>query len=221
MSNDYLPSKDKEFHVWTGNFLNHLSTLTTKIGFPDTEYTKLLTEYNDFSQKLNVVEDPTTRTSVAVEAKTISCIRLKETLRADVKAHITYNPLVSDDNRTALGLPIHKTTRTHSPIAAHHPDYDIDSSELRRLKVHFYDQGQKKTKAKPAGQHGVRIKWAILSAPPASLKELVESSFDTRTPFTIEFDESDRGKTVYFCLCWVNTRGENGPWSEIISAIIP
>jgi hypothetical protein len=30
-----------------------------------------------------------------------------------------------------------------------------------------------------------------------------------------------RGKTVYFALRWENTRGEKGPWSEIMSAIIP
>jgi hypothetical protein len=47
------------------------------------------------------------------------------------------------------------------------------------------------------------------------------SIFDTRTPFTFAFDEFQRGKTVYFCLCGEKTRGEKGPWSEIISVIIP
>jgi hypothetical protein len=43
----------------------------------------------------------------------------------------------------------------------------------------------------------------------------------THTPFTLEFDENERGKTIYFCLCGENTRGEKGPWSEIQNAIIP
>jgi hypothetical protein len=59
---------------------------------------------------------------------------------------------------------------------------------------------------KPAGQHGAEIRWAMR---------------DTHMPLTFEFDESDRGKTVYFCLGWENTRGEKGPWSEIQSAIVP
>jgi hypothetical protein len=221
MSHDYLPAKEKDFQVWMDKFLVNLSPLLTDIGFPDTEYQKLLAEYNDFSQKLSTVENPATRTPIAVEAKNKSHDLLKTDLRANVKAYMTYSPRVSDENRITLGLPIHKTTRTKASIATNHPDYNIDSREIRRLTVHFYDQEKKKTRAKPAGQHGVRIRWAILSAPPTSLKDLTQLSFNTRSPFTIEFDESDRGKIVYFCLCWVNTRSENGPWSEIISAIIP
>jgi hypothetical protein len=111
--------------------------------------------------------------------------------------------------------------KTPSPVAGTYPDFDIDSGTIRRLTLHFFDQGSKKSKAKPKGQHGSEIKWAILSAPPASLTDLTNSSFDTHTPFTLEFDESQRGQTVYFCLCWENTTGQKGPWSEIQSAIIP
>jgi hypothetical protein len=106
-------------------------------------------------------------------------------------------------------------------VAKTYPDYDIDSGTIRHLILHFYDQGKKKSKAKPPGQHGVEIDWAILDAPPAAIKDLVNSAFDTHTPFTLEFDENERGKTVYFCLRWENTRGQKGPWSEIMSAIIP
>lgn len=38
---------------------------------------------------------------------------------------------------------------------------------------------------------------------------------------TLTFDENQRGKTVYFALRWENTRGEKGPWSQIVSSIIP
>ncbi|MDR0609502.1 MAG: hypothetical protein LBG58_15030, partial [Planctomycetaceae bacterium] len=63
--------------------------------------------------------------------------------------------------------------------------------------------------------------WAILDTPPTKISDLTHSSFDTRSPLTLEFDEDQRGKCVYFCLRWENTRGIKGPWSEIISAIIP
>jgi hypothetical protein len=79
----------------------------------------------------------------------------------------------------------------------------------------------KKSKAKPAGQHGAEIRWAISDTPVVDVAALARSSFDTRTPFTLEFQGHERGQTVYFCLCWENTRGEKGPWSEIQSAIIP
>jgi hypothetical protein len=61
----------------------------------------------------------------------------------------------------------------------------------------------------------------VIDTPPTGVAALVNSSFDTRTPFTLEFDDAERGHTVYFCLRWENTRGEKGPWGEIVSAIVP
>ena len=84
----------------------------------------------------------------------------------------------------------------------------------------FFDSANE-ARAKPAGQHGAEILWAILDAPPAHLGDLVHSAFDTHSPYTLSFDESERGKTVYFALCWENTRGEKGPYSPIESAIVP
>ncbi|MDR1552126.1 MAG: hypothetical protein LBS69_01520, partial [Prevotellaceae bacterium] len=77
------------------------------------------------------------------------------------------------------------------------------------------------SKAKPAGQHGAEIRWTISDTPVVDVEELIHSAFDTHTPFTLEFQGHERGRMAYFCLCWENTRGEKGPWSEIVSAIIP
>ncbi|MDR3235698.1 MAG: hypothetical protein LBT48_03095, partial [Prevotellaceae bacterium] len=99
------------------------------------------------------------------------------------------------------------------------PFFEIDSSVIRRLIIHFFDQDTKK--AKPAGVHGAEIRWAIRDEPVVDVEDLTNSSFDTRTPFTLEFKGHERGQTVYFCLCWENTTGEKGPWSEIVGAIIP
>jgi hypothetical protein len=120
-----------------------------------------------------------------------------------------------------MGLPTRSSGGHHSaPVVATFPDFDIDSNLIRHPTIHFYDHG-KKSKAKPAGQHGAEIRRAILDALPVDVSALTNSSFDTHLPFTIEFERHERGKTVYFNLCWQNTRGEKGPWGEIQSAIIP
>jgi len=31
---------------------------------------------------------------------------------------------------------------------------------------------------------------------------------------------ADAGKTAYYALRWENTRGETGPWSDVVSATI-
>jgi hypothetical protein len=130
------------------------------------------------------------------------------------------NPLVTDDDRRSVGIVIRDTSRTPVKPPKTYPEFIIDTSIIRCLIILFWDLGSK-SKAKPRGVHGAEICWVILDRPPLSVDELVHSNFSTRSPFKLTFDETDRGKTVYFCLRWESTRGEKGPWSEIVMAIIP
>jgi hypothetical protein len=127
---------------------------------------------------------------------------------------------VSDNDRRAMGIAIHDTTHTPVKPPKLYPEFMIDSSIIRCLIILFWDLGSK-SKAKPYGVHGAEIRWAILDHPPASVEELVHSNFDIRSPFELMFDESERSKTGYLCLRWESTRGEKGPWREIVMAIIP
>jgi hypothetical protein len=219
--NDYIPRPDNLFLAWIVNFLKYLFPSLTRLNFPHDVYQNLTEQRDDFTIKLEAAEDPSTRTPLTVAAKNASRKTLEESVRQAVKEYLINNHLLTEEDFKGLGLPIHKTTRTPSPVATTYPEFFIDSSVIRRVTIHFFDQGKAKSKAKPAGQHGAEIRWAILDMPPASVADLIHSSFDTHTPFTLEFDENQRGKTVYFCLCWENTRGEKGPWSEIGNAIIP
>jgi hypothetical protein len=108
-----------------------------------------------------------------------------------------------------MGLPIYKTTRTHIQAATDFPSHWEDTSIIRRLAINFRDKNSK-TNGKPPGMHGIEARWSILDTPPATIEELLHSGFDTRTPFVLNFEENQRGKTVYFCLCWENNTGEKG-----------
>jgi hypothetical protein len=106
------------------------------------------------------------------------------------------------------------------PPPSTHPDFEIDTAELRQLTIHFRDAGSTH-RGKPAGVHGAEICWEFLNAPPEKIEDLKRSEFDTATPHTLRFDESDRGKRVYICLRWENNKGDKGPWGEIMEAIVP
>ena len=72
-----------------------------------------------------------------------------------------------------------------------------------------------------AGLEDPEMGWAILYHPPASGKDLLNSDFDTAAPFTLKFDESDRGKRIFFCLRWESTTNLKGSASGIYLAVIP
>jgi len=43
----------------------------------------------------------------------------------------------------------------------------------------------------------------------------------SRTPFIIDFEENERGQTVWVALCWQNGRSIRGKWSAFKSTIVP
>jgi hypothetical protein len=97
----------------------------------------------------------------------------------------------------------------------------VDTSILAHLIIHFFKKGGSHRKGKPAGQHGAEVGWLLSDTPPLRWDELTHSAIDTNSPFTLSFENDQRGKTVYFAIRLENTRGEKGPWSEIMNAIIP
>jgi hypothetical protein len=96
----------------------------------------------------------------------------------------------------------------------------IDTGTLRQITLHFRDNGSRH-KAKPQGVHGCEIRWGLLDTPPAHVNDLTRSDFDTNSPATLNFDESERGKTLYFCLRWEGNTGLKGPYGGIERAIVP
>jgi hypothetical protein len=221
MSNpDFIPRKDGKCAEWIKKFIDYVSGNYADWGIPQETFDDVVILTEDFLAKYLVANIPATRTSPAVIEKNEARWAVEKGVRPMIKAYITYNSKVTDADRINMGLPIYKTTRTPAPVPVTYPHSDVDTSILRRLTIHFYDEGSRR-KAKPAGVHGCVICWDIRDTPPATMDDLLRSSLDTRTPFTLSFEENQRGKTVWFCLCWENTTGAKGPWSEIVSAKIP
>jgi hypothetical protein len=134
---------------------------------------------------------------------------------------LKHNPNVTNEDLLKMGLPARSTDRpTPAPVPATYPALTVTPEGIRRIKAQYHDNYTLK-KAKPKGVAGAVIKWAVLPAAPASVAELTNSALDTKTPHIFNFDEEQRGKTVYIAAAWQNTRGEMGAWSEIASAIIP
>jgi hypothetical protein len=216
-----IPVKDVDFNISQKVIVSKSDQNRTDWGL-DSEWLddKVLPEQAEWETAWLAYEDPATRTPIINFTKAEKRKKFEKTLRQLVKI-LQSNIHVTDDDLRAMSIVIPSSSRTPAKVATTYPDYDIDSSTIRWLRIIFYDQGQKRSKARPEGQRCAIIKWIVSNIPPTSINDLTNTKSNTSTPFSLEFDESDRGKTVYFCLCWENTRGERGPWSEIQSAIIP
>jgi hypothetical protein len=219
MRKPFIPASDALFHLWQGNLLGKLIANAVKWNIPDSVIAALKALQAHWESAYAEAEDPATRTKGAVKEKQEARIAYEAELRKMLKAYVTYNPLIDDRQREEMGLPVHKTDHTPAPVASSAPWMKPDTSLLRHLTFDY--GGTETSKAKPAGQHGLEMAWSVSTEKPAHVRDLTRSTFDTRSPLTLEFDEDDRGKTFWYAARWENTRGEKGPWSEIRSIIIP
>jgi hypothetical protein len=219
MARDYIPREDVMFLEWAKIFVPYVNNNMMTWNIPSQEFMPIPTLLTNFEMLFAISENPN-RGHVDVLKKDEARAALEKAVRAFVKSYLVYNPFVSDADRKSMGVPIHKTTHTRILPPTTFPDAEVDLSVPRQFAIHYRDHDSL-VRAKPEGVHGAEVRWAILDEPPTSVDELINSSFSTQSPFIMTFDESQRGKRVYFCLRWENPRGEKGPWSEIYSAIIP
>jgi hypothetical protein len=213
-----IPDKDTDFNVMQDVIFVAANTHYVAWGLDNMWMdTKLLPAQAQWVAAWAAYQDPNVRTPLHTFGKNAARKKYEKLLRLLVR-NIKASTRISDEERRAMGIAIPLSGKlTPKPTTC--LDVDIDTSILRCLTVHFRDQGSER-RAKPKGIHGCEIRWAILNAPPVSIDNLLHTALATRSPYMLEFSESQRGQVVWFCLRWENTRGEKGPWSEIVSAII-
>jgi hypothetical protein len=158
-------------------------------------------------------------TKVDTEAKNNAKKAAEGVLRPFVNRYLRYDPVTNED-RTAMGVPNKDTVKTPVPPPPTRPEFRLAVKDTRRISVHFKDQGVE-SKAKPYGYDGAVIYWAVSDTPITDTAQLVHSTLATRTPYILEFAEADRGKTVYTALCWQNEKGDKGSPTEIQSTVVP
>jgi hypothetical protein len=217
---DFLPHSDKALLEWVIAFLLNLFPSLARFLFPDAVYQELAVKRDVYSEKLAIAENPMTRTKGTVQDKNDARKDLEQAVRQAVRQYLTYNTAVTDKDRDDLGLPIHKTTRTPVPKPTTRLEATVKPTGPAEVTIWFRDENET-GKAKPTGVHGAETAWAILETPPTDWTQLTHSAFDTNSPLVLTFTGEERGKTLYFALRWENTRGEKGPWNEIMSAVIP
>jgi hypothetical protein len=97
---------------------------------------------------------------------------------------------------------------------------EIFFSQIMEHTLNVRDS-ESKSAGKPPHTIGFEIWRRIGGDTEPTYEEMQFVELATRSPHTLEYPSTDRGKMVWYATRWVNTRGEKGPWSEIVSAIVP
>jgi hypothetical protein len=216
-----IPRKDADFDTAQNVIVATANANRTQWGL-DSEWldNDLLPKKAEWKVAWAAYENPATRNPSITFAKNEKRKKYEKVLRQLVK-NLQCNTHVTPDDLHGMGILIPPSTHTDAPVEKYAPDSDTDTSTIGRLIFHFFEKGSRHRKGKPAGQHGAELRWSLSETPVTEWNELAHSEIDTNSPFTLVFENDQRGKTVYFALRWENTTGKKGPWSEIRSAIIP
>jgi hypothetical protein len=171
-----------------------------------------------FPAKLRMYREVDSQRNKIVKNEAKAAVKRK--MRDFANEYIRYNPRMSETDKYELGIHTRDGKRSPAPAPSTVPEAWADTSRLRVIILRFKDRGAAR-RAKPKGMRGAEVCWALLDRAPLSMEMLTHSEFSSNGRIELVFDESDRGKRLYFALRWVSTSGRKGPFSEIYSVIIP
>jgi len=215
---DYVPHNAAQFNAFMQNLLGYVSAKTQGWGhIPAAALANLTGLYEAFEAAFEATVGPHTGPqNLARREAQAACTAA---LREFVNQYLRFAPVTNVD-RAEMGVPNHDNIRTDHTIVREKVDFVIHLDAIRELVVDFWIAGADH-KAKPNRYDGAVIIWGVLDHEPANPDELIHHTMASRTPFTLHFDDEDRGKTAWVALAWQNERGILGAWSEYKNAIVP
>jgi hypothetical protein len=216
----YFPTKDAEVIPWIRNFVAVLAANTARWGIAEALVTALGSLAMAFEDAYNRRMLPDAG-KVSTEQKNMALKALKKGVQNMVNGHINHNDAVTKDDRLALGLYIYKAGKSPMEKPETTVVLRVVTGLVRQLIVYFTDSATPDKRAKPYGMREMELMCGVLASPPASVEDLHRPESATKSPLTMTFREEDRGKTVYMAGRWRNSSPEGGPWSVIVSAVIP
>ena len=222
MAGNYIPRSDNDFQAWVANFVTYAQAHLTELGIALPDILPISAARTDFETKLSDNVTAQQAAQSARQAKDASRDTLESAIRQLVR-QLQASGDVDDTERAALGITIPDTIPTAAGDITTRPIGAVDTSQRLRHEIRFSDEETPTRRAKPQGVMGCEI-WVKVAAqgeaPPADPDELSFVAMDTASPYIVEYEGADGGKTAHYMLRWVKTGGEKGPWSETISATI-
>jgi hypothetical protein len=219
---DYVPKKDADFDVWLKQLCQYVALKTSgtnaeRSHIPKEATEKLDAAYADWYTHYSLTLKP--HTPAETLAKNLARKRAEKVARPFVNQYLKFEP-VTDADRVNISIHNKDTILTPIPKPPTRPAFTLRAYGNRVVRIDFWDEGAS-TKARPYGYDGAIVHWALLDEPPARPDDLASHFKATKRPYDLEFSEDQRGKTLYVALRWENDKGDLGPWSDILSTIVP
>lgn len=218
-TNDYIPRSDPEFNVWQGNIILLVDGNAEAWGIPPAEITALKARQTAWATAFTKANNKQNRSAADVQAKNDTRELFEKSLRNFVAQWLSNNNKITDSDRERMSITVKSDTRTPVAVPVSNPIGTIDFSVRQQHSLSFIDSVTH-AKAKPDGVQGCEVWMKAGGEPPKVDSEFSYVGTDTRSPYRVSFTVADIGKMVYYRMRWINKRGQTGPWSSTISAVV-
>jgi hypothetical protein len=216
---DYIPNSDADFNSWQANFITYVDTNQAALGLTAADMLPLTTAQSDWTNNYTAHVAAQAAAEAAQQTKKNARDSFETSLRSLVR-RLQGLPSLTEAQRAGMGITSRETPRTAKGVPTTRPVASVDTSQRLRHTVNFTDELTPNSRAKPSGAMGCEI-WVKVGDPaPTDPSQLRFLATDTRTPYVAIYGGEDAGKVAHYMLRWVNTKGEQGPWSQTVSATI-
>jgi hypothetical protein len=221
MSNkDYIPRGDEDFDIFQNNVFTTASAKTSQWQIQSSAIAELSVQRTRWVTAIAAYHITATRTPAVTQEKNDARKNYESPLRNFIQGQLVHNNKVTDADRRSMGLPVYDRTPTTPSAPTSRTDTYVDFSQMAQHIIHVRNEETKST-VKPEHVVGFELWRKIGGETTPSFDEMQLVEQVPRSPHTLTYTYADRGKNVWYLTRWVNTRGEKGPWSEYVSAIVP
>lgn len=214
----WYPKADHTLLPFSHNFSAKTAQNAGVWGIPQEMIQDLAAKVQEYDRALAARDEPNAG-RLDTAAKNAAKKALIAVMTAIKNEYIQYNRAVTTLQRTELGLPGHDAPKTPHPAPHFAPYLDAEPTHKRQHTVTTINPDTE-TKKKPPMAAGVRFAWDVLdsSAPkPVDPESLRYSRFQHPPVRVFNYPESAYAKIAYYACCYENSKGEPGPWSDIVA----
>jgi hypothetical protein len=218
---DFLDLPDAGFDQF---FQNLLSYVTAKCAggtgaawthIPAEALTALNSAYTAWHTAFVKMAGP--HTKIDTEEKNDSRKAAEREIRGCNHAYLRYHPAVTNEDRTAMNLHVNDTTKSKIPVPATRCLVtDLKNLGGFRVEIRFQDEATPESRAIPYGMNGALLNstWGPEKVTDYAL--LKDSRLMTENAFVVQLPPEAEAKFLSLACRWQNSKGELGPWSEIM-----
>lgn len=219
MKNDIIPKRDADFNDFQTIVCPYLNTRAVALGLDAGEITDMLALHTSWDTNWALYINAATRTPGVITTKSDTKLDLSASLRELIQ-DAKRSPALNDTDRTTLNLPDPNEVRTIVKPPTSVPDIEVRKIEHLIHVLSITNPDEPDSRAKPKGVASIELFKALSIEKPKSMNDFKFIGTYTRTLFTVKHTMEEMGQTAWYICRYVSTRGDAGPWSDVISSVV-